>query len=98
MSQFEKKENAMTPPIVNLRDNRIQAARAFAQRFNQFEWKYLCSCQWFLTGMDRGLDTGDFFPIQIRADEALVEGKLRRQVSSVTSDGYSHDETRWSFF
>jgi len=45
--------------------------------------------------MDRGLDTGDFFPIQIRADEALVEGKLRRQVSSVTSDGCSHDVTRW---
>ena len=94
MSQFEKEENVMTPAIV-MRDNRIQAARAFAQQFNQFEWKYLCSCQWFLAGMDRGLDTGDFFPIQIKADEALVEGKLRRQVSSVTSDGCSHDVTRW---
>ena len=36
----------MRPPFVDLRDNRVQAARAFAEQFNHFEWKYLCSCQW----------------------------------------------------
>ena len=77
----------MRPPFVDLRDNRVQAARAFAEQFNHFEWKYLCSCQWFLSSIDQALDTGDFFPIQIRADEALVEAKLRRQVSTVTENG-----------
>jgi hypothetical protein len=85
----------MTPLFVELRDNRIQAASAFAKQFNQFEWKYLCSCQWFLTGTDRALDTGDFFPMRIRADEALVEAKLRRQVSTVTPDASSHDNAQW---
>jgi hypothetical protein len=74
----------MTPPFVDMRDNRFRAARAFAEQFNRFEWNYLCSCQWFLTSIDRALDTGDFFPIQIRAEEALVDGKLRKQTSTAS--------------
>jgi hypothetical protein len=85
----------MRPPFVVLRDNRVQAARAFAEQFNRFEWKYLCSCQRFLSSMDRALDTGDFFPIQIRAEKALVDAKLRREPTPMTSDEWGHDNISW---
>ncbi len=31
----------MTPPFVDMRENRVRAARAFAEQFNRFEWNYL---------------------------------------------------------
>jgi hypothetical protein len=71
---IQKVAQKMWPPFVDLRDNRVQAARVFAEQFKNFEWKYLCSCQSFLSSIDQGLDTGDFFPVQTRAEEALVEG------------------------
>jgi len=58
---------------------------------NQFEWKYLCSWQWFLSGIDRALEIGDFFPIQVRAEEALVDAKLRRETPRLSKDERSHD-------
>jgi hypothetical protein len=79
----------MTPPVVTLRDNRIQAARAFAKQFTPFEWKYLCSRGWFFTAIDRALETGDFLPIESRADETLVEAKLRPYVSPIWPPFYS---------
>jgi hypothetical protein len=85
----------MRPPFVVLRDNRVQAARAFAEQFNSFEWKYLCSCHWFLSSIDQALDTGDFFPIRIRAEKALVDAKLRRVTSTVNPDEWSHDNISW---
>jgi hypothetical protein len=85
----------MRPLFIELRDNRVEAARAFAEQFNRFEWKYLCSCQWFLSSIDRALDTGDFFPIQIRAEEALVDAKLRRETSTVSTDECSRDNSWW---
>jgi len=85
----------MRPPFVDLRANRVEAAKAFAEQFNQLEWKYLCSCQWFLSSIDRALETGDFFPIQTRAEEALVDAKLRRETPTVSKDECSRDNTRW---
>jgi hypothetical protein len=67
---------------------RIPAARAFAGQFSNFEWKYLCSYRWFLTGVDRGLSTGDFLPLQRRAEDELVNEGLRRRTVTV------HDESR----
>jgi hypothetical protein len=69
----------MNTPFIDLRESRVRQARAFARQFNKFEWKDLCSYQWFLTLMDQGLDTGDFFSAQIRAEETLVKDKLRKQ-------------------
>jgi hypothetical protein len=69
----------MNTPFVDLKECRVQQARAFARQFNKFEWKDLCSYQGFLTLMDHGLDTGDFFPAQIRAEETLVKDRLRKQ-------------------
>ena len=85
----------MISPFVDLRANRVQAAKAFAEQFNQFEWKYLCSCQWFLSGIDRALEIEDFFPIQVRAEGALVDAKLRRETPRLSKDERSHDYSGW---
>ena len=36
--------------------------------------------------MDRGLDMGDFFPAQLRAEEILVKDKLRKQSQTIHAD------------
>ena len=64
-------------------DIRIQAARAFARQFNNFEWKYLCSYRWFLKGVDRGLRTGNFLPVQLRAEDELVNEGFRTRTVTV---------------
>jgi hypothetical protein len=72
----------MNTPFVDLRECRVQQARAFARQFNQFEWKDLCSYQGFLTLVDQGFDTGDFSLAQIRAEETLVKDRLRKQTQT----------------
>ena len=72
----------MNAPFIDLRECRIEQARAFAWQFNKFEWKDLCSYQSFLGLIDRGLDTGDFFSAQIRAEEILVKDRLRKQTTT----------------
>lgn len=67
----------MNPPFVNLTDSRIEAAKAFAEKFSRLEWHYLCSYQWFLTGMDQALQTGDFFQLNNRAEQTLVDDGIR---------------------
>ena len=67
----------MNPPLDAATDYRIEVTKIFAQQFNHFEWEYLCSYQWFLTGMDRGLETGDFTKLQARAQKALVDDRIR---------------------
>jgi hypothetical protein len=69
-----------------LLDIRIQAARAYAGQFSNFEWKYLCSYRWFLEGVDRGLRTGDFLPLQRRAEDELVNEGLRRRILTVDDE------------
>jgi hypothetical protein len=85
----------MTPPFVDSKDSRIRAAKAFAEQFNPFEWKFLCSHQWFITAIDRALQTGNFLSLQIRAEQALIDGKIRRQTSPVTIDGCVRDNPEW---
>ena len=67
----------MNLPLDATTDYRIEVTKIFAQQFNHFEWEYLCSYQWFLTGMDRGLETGDFTKLQARAQKALVDDRIR---------------------
>ena len=67
----------MNLPFVDLKGNRIQSAKAFAEQFSEFEWQYLCSYQWFLTGVDQALATGDFFPLTVRAERTLVDERIR---------------------
>jgi len=67
----------MNPPSVDLGENRVGAAKAFAEQFSQFEWQYLCSYQWFLTGVDHALASGDFFPLRLRAEQTLVDERIR---------------------
>jgi hypothetical protein len=71
------KGGKMNPPLDAATDYRIEVTKIFAQQFNHFEWEYLCSYQWFLTGMDRGLETGDFTKLQARAQKALVDDRIR---------------------
>jgi hypothetical protein len=67
----------MNAPVLDPATSRTDAAKAFAQQFNNFEWEYLCSYQWFLTGMDLALETGDFSAIQSRAEQKIVDDKIR---------------------
>jgi hypothetical protein len=67
----------MNPPLDAATDDRIALAKSFAQQFNHFEWEYLCSYQWFLTGLDRALETGDFVRLQARAEKTLVDDRIR---------------------
>lgn len=71
------KEAEMNPPLDATANDRIEIAKTFAQQFNRFEWEYLCSCQWFLTGMDHALETGDFAQLTARAEKTLVDDKIR---------------------
>lgn len=67
----------MNPPLDAVRNRRVAAAKAFAEYFTHFEWEYLCSYQWFLTGMDHALETGNFAQLAARAEKALVDDKIR---------------------
>ena len=69
----------MNLPLDATTDYRIEVTKIFAQQFNHFEWEYLCSYQWFLTGMDRGLETGDFAQLSARAEKTLIDDRIRRQ-------------------
>jgi hypothetical protein len=60
------------------RASSIKIAKAFACQFRSQEWNYLCSCRWFLHGVDSALETGGFASLQRRAEEALVAAKLRK--------------------
>ena len=64
--------------FTNLTERRVQQADAFALQFNEFEWKDLCSYQAFITLIDRGLDTGNFLPALLRAEEILEKDRFRR--------------------
>jgi hypothetical protein len=72
------KEAEMNLPLDPVRNRRVEAAKAFAEHFTHFEWEYLCSYQWFLTGMDHALETGNFAQLAPRADKTLVDDKIRR--------------------
>jgi len=74
------------PLINNGRAYRVEAAQKFAAQFSQLEWKYLCSYQWFLTGVSEAFDSGDFLTLQTRADNALVAGKIRKEALVPTID------------
>ena len=74
---------------------RIHAARTFAKQFSNFEWKYLCSYRWFLKGVDRGLRTGDFLPLQRRAENELVNEGLRRRTVTVDDELRVCDSAFW---
>ena len=76
----------MNVRFIDLRECRVQQARAFAQQFNKFEWKDLCSYQCFLALVDRGLDLGDFFPARLRAEKILLKDKLRKQRRTIHMD------------
>ena len=67
----------MNPLADAVTERRVEAAKAFAQQFTPFEWEYLCSSQWFLTGMDLALATGNFTLLNCRAAKTLIDDKIR---------------------
>ena len=67
----------MNPPLDPARNRSVEAAKAFAQQFNHFEWEYLCSYQWFLTAVAHALETGNFAQLTARAENTLVDDKIR---------------------
>ena len=79
----------MNSSINDVKGRRVQAARKFASRFNQLEWKYLCSYQWFLAGVSEGFGSGNFAALQARAEKALVDGDIRKQPLVLTMDAFT---------
>ena len=71
------KEAEMNPPLDVVRNRRVEVAKAFAERFNHFEWEYLCSYQWFMTAVGQALETGNFARLTARAEKTLVDDKIR---------------------
>ena len=71
------KETEMHPPLDAVRNRRVQAAKAFAEQFNHFEWEYLCSYQWFMIAVGQALETGNFAQLAARAEKTLVDDKIR---------------------
>lgn len=55
-----------------------QTVESFAIQFTHFEWKYLCSYQWFLRDFVRAVETDDFSSLRIKAERSLVDGGIRR--------------------
>jgi hypothetical protein len=67
----------MNPPLDAATNDRIEIAKTFARQFNHFEWEYLCSYQWFLTGVGQALETGNFAQLTARAEKTLIDERIR---------------------
>ena len=80
------KGGRINPFANDIKAQRVEAAKKLATRFSELEWKYLCSYQWFLTGVSDGFDRGDFRPLQTKAEKALVDGKIRKRPLVLTID------------
>ncbi|MBV8211806.1 MAG: hypothetical protein JOZ08_01115 [Verrucomicrobia bacterium] len=63
---------------VSMDPTREQTVETFARQFTHFEWKYLCSYQWFIRDFARAVETDDFSSLRIKAERSLVEGGIRR--------------------
>ena len=85
----------MNPLINNIKARRVEAAQRFASRFNQLEWKYLCSYRWFLKDMATAVETDDFSLLQIKAEKALIRARLRRSAKTGTDDLSVCHSTEW---
>jgi hypothetical protein len=53
------------------------AVKEFVQHFTDFEWRYLCSYQWFLDDLGPTLRGGNHRALQLKAREKLVSEGLR---------------------
>ena len=76
----------MSPTPTNRQNELIHTADSFAKRFSHFEWKYLCSYQWFLKGVAQALETSDFSSLQIKAEMALADAHLRGSVEALEDE------------
>jgi hypothetical protein len=72
-----------------------ETVESFAKQFTHFEWKYLCSYQWFLTDFARAVETDDFSSLRIKAERSLVDGGIRRPAKTVTDDRSVCHSTKW---
>jgi hypothetical protein len=76
----------MSPEFPNSRNELIQAADSFGRRFTHFEWKYLCSYQWYLDGVALALESNDFSSLLVKAEMALAAGHLRGSVRALEDE------------
>ena len=76
----------MSPTPTNRQNELIHTADSFAKRFSHFEWKYLCSYQWFLKGVAHALETNDFSSLQIKAEMSLAKAHLRGSVGALENE------------
>src|ERR1700751_2309982 len=72
-----------------------QTVESFAKQFTHFEWKYLCSYQWFLKDFTRAVETDDFSSLRIKAERSLVDGGIRRPGHLRRDDANVCHATKW---
>jgi hypothetical protein len=79
-------DSGMSPILANSRNELIHTGDSFANRFCDFEWKYLCSHQWFQKGLEQALETNDFSSLEIEAEMALADAHLRGSVEQLEDE------------
>jgi len=72
-----------------------KTVESFAIKFTHFEWKYLCSYRWFLKDFAQAVDTGDFSALQVKAEKALVYGRVRRPAGTTKNDLSVCHSVKW---
>jgi hypothetical protein len=72
-----------------------QTVESFAIKFTHLEWKYLCSYRWFLEDFAQAVETGDFFSLQVKAERALVYGRVRRPARTTKDDLSVCHSAKW---
>jgi len=85
----------MSPISGDSRNELMHAADSFANRFCDFEWKYLCSHQWFLKGVAQALESNDFSSLQIKAEIALTDADIRGSVEELEDELSLCHSTDW---
>jgi hypothetical protein len=72
-----------------------QNVESFAKQFTHFEWKYLCSYQWFLRDFARAVETDDFSSLRVEAERSLIEGGIRRPGCPRRDDSDVSHSSKW---
>jgi hypothetical protein len=72
-----------------------QTVESFAIQFTHFEWKYLCSYQWFLRDFARAVETDDFSSLRIKAERSLVDAGIRQPGNPRRDDSNLCHSSKW---
>jgi hypothetical protein len=72
-----------------------QTVESFAKQFTHFEWKYLCSYQWFLRDFARAVEADDFSSLRIKAKRCLMRAGIWRAIGPKRDDPSVCHSSKW---